>query len=303
MLVAQRDGWKRMQLPRFEERMGEVSPCIVADLDNDGYVDILQPGETRGAIWKGRQGGFDQPVRSAVCTGGGVANQALADFNEDGFADIFLAGAERNTLWENNGNCAFADVVRFGGSLGEKCSPGAAAVVAMDLNHDGRADLCLGYANGDFQYHFNRGFRTMAEEREVRLPGAEPETGNKRLGLRSFAVADFNGDNSADLAVLQSDGTVRVYFSDRADAPALMLRLPKGTGGPVTVSCWTDEKVPSFTGLALVSGHAPSVYVPIRDKGIVQLRYRFPGRAPATISVKVADGVRDVVLGPRETGR
>ena len=296
LLVAQKDGWKQIQLPKLAESIGQVSPCIVADLDNDGYPDILQPGETGGALWRGSENGFLAPVKSPVCTGGGIAKHALADFNEDGFADIFLNGAEKNTLWENDGKGAFTDVFRFAGSLSYKCPPGATAIAAMDLNHDGRADLCLGYPNGDFVYHFNRGFRSMGEEREVRLPGAERQPGVATPGLQSFAVADFNGDNSADLAVLQSDGTVRVYFNDRADAPALLLRLPKGVVGPVTVSCWTDEKAPTLTGTAIVTGHAPGVYLPIRDKGTVHLRYRFPGRPPATMSVTVADGVSEVVL-------
>ena len=116
-------------------------------------------------------------------------------------------------------------------------------------------------------------------------------------------MADFNGDNSADLAVLQSDGTVRAYFNDRADAPALMLRLPKGVIGPVTVSCWTDEKIPSMTGFAIVTGHAPGVYVPIRDKGTVHLRYRFPAHPRATMPVKISDGVSEAVLEPRGSDR
>ena len=173
----------------------------------------------------------------------------------------------------------------------------------MDLNHDGRADLCLGYPNGDFRYHFNRGFRSMGEEGELRLPGADTRSGDKRLGLQSFAVADFNADSSADLAVLQSDGTVRVYFNDRIDAPALMLRLPRRVVGPVTVSCWTDEKIPSLTGFAIVSGHAPGVYLSVRAKGTVNLKYRFPGRPPATISLKVVDGTSEVVLDPQGSGK
>ncbi|MGA2501853.1 MAG: VCBS repeat-containing protein, partial [Tepidisphaeraceae bacterium] len=289
LLAAQPDGWKQIPLPKSEGNIGRVSPCIVADLDNDGCVDILQPGETGGVLWRGKDGSFHEPVKSPVCTGGGVARHAVADFNEDGFADIFLSGAEKNTLWENDGKAAFTDVLRFAGSVSYKCPPGA-AIAAIDLNHDGRADLCLGYPNGDLKYHFNRGFRSLAEENELRLPGAG------RVGLLSFASADFNGDGSADLAVLQSDGTVRVYFNDRIDAPALLLRLPKGITGPVTVSCWTAEKIPTMTGFAIVPGHAPGVYLPIRDKGTVHLKYRFPARPPATMSVKVADGTSEVVL-------
>jgi hypothetical protein len=145
-------------------------------------------------------------------------------------------------------------------------------------------------------YHFNRGFRSMGEERELRLPNADPAPCKAALGLQSFAVADFNGDNSVDLAVLQSDGTVRVYFNDRVDAPALLLRLPKGIVGPMTVSCWTDEKIPTLTGVAIVTGHAPCVYLPVRDKGSVHLKYRFPGHPPATMSVNVADGASEAIL-------
>ncbi len=295
LLAAGSDGWKQILLPRFAGNIGRVSPCIGADLDNDGYVDILQPGETAGILWRGKDGSFHDPVKSPVCTGGGIARHAIADFNEDGFADIFLASSEKNTLWENDGKAAFADVLRFAGSVSYKCAPGA-AVAAMDLNHDGRPDLCLGYPNGDLKYHFNRGFRSLAEENELRLPGTE------RVGLIAFATADFNSDSSADLAVLQSDGTVRVYFNDRIDAPALLLRLPKGITGPVTVSCWTDEKTPSLTAFAIVPGHSPGVYLPIRDKGTVHLKYRFPARPPTTMSVKVGDGTSEVVLDPRGSG-
>ena len=302
MLVAQQDGWKEFHLGQFTGSIGQVSACIVADFGNDGYADVLQPGENGGVLWKGEKGSFQPPVKSAVCTGGGAANHALADFNEDGFVDIFLAGAEKNTLWENDGKGGFAEVLRFAGSVSYKCPPGAVAAT-MDLNHDGRADLCLGYRNGDLKYHFNRGFRTLGEENELRLGGAATRPGTERLGLQAFAVADFNGDASADLAVLHSDGTVRVYFNERIDAPALLLRLPKGVAGPVTVSCWTDEKIPSLTGVAIVNGHSPGVYLPLRDKGTIQLKYRFPGREPATMAVKVDDGTSEVMLDPQGSGK
>jgi hypothetical protein len=152
----------------------------------------------------------------------------------------------------------------------------------------------------------------MAEEGEVRLPGVDrgpkyprespkissDTLGVERIGQRALAVGDLNGDHSADLAALLTDGTLRVYFSDKADMPALMLRLPKGVAGPVTAACWTDEPIPVATGVAAVAGQTPGFYLPIRQRGSVVVRYRFPGKPPVARKVKVEDNTTDVILTP-----
>jgi hypothetical protein len=153
-------------------------------------------------------------------------------------------------------------------------------------------DLCLAYATGDLLYHFNRGFRSFGEEGEVRLPG------NERTGQMALAVGDFNGDNSSDLAVLSADGTLQVYFNDRNDMPALLLRLPKGMTGPVTGACWLDEHNPVATGMASVVGHSPGSLLPVRYMGNVVLKYRFPGREAVAKKVSVGDRTTDIILTP-----
>ena len=114
----------------------------------------------------------------------------------------------------------------------------------------------------------------------------------------ALAVGDFNGDNSSDLAVLLADGTLHVYFNDRIDMPALMLRLPKGMTGPVTAACWLDEKYPVATGMAAVVGHSPGSLLPVRDKGNVVIKYRFPSREAVAKKVSVGDRTTEIILTP-----
>jgi hypothetical protein len=296
LLIADPKGWKRVELPAGAEDLGQPSACVVADLDNDGFGDVLQPGERGSTLWRGKAGGFERPVRVNIATGGGAALAALGDFAQNGRLDIFLAGREKNTLWENGGKQGFRDVFRYGGSISYKCPPGASAVQVMDLNHDGRQDLCLAYEQNDLLYHFNRGFRSFAEEGELRLPGTQTNPGEPRLGQKAVACADFNADGSNDLAVLLTNGDLHCYFNDQMSMPGLRLRLAPRVTGPVTASCWTDAEFPACTGTLPVSGHSPAAYIGVRSPGKYKIRYRLPGGPEQVKTVTVEDGPKDVVL-------
>jgi len=296
-------GWKRQALPEAEAGFGRACECVVADLDNDGFVDVLQPGAGGGVLWKGAAGGFAKPVKTAVATGGGPAHVTVGDFDQNGFLDVLLVGrtqSDRNALWENDGKAGFTEVFRFSGSMSYKCHSGAKDVKVMDLNHDGRPDVALAYPTGDFVYHWNRGFGAFGEEGEVRLEGTEAEPGQPPVGQQAIAAGDFNGDAARDLAVLMGDGMLRVYFNDRMDMPGLELRLPKGVTGPVTASCWIGEKYPVCTGTRAVYSHAPPAYVSVRYRGKCLIRYRFAGKPRRSETVVVGDGPKPVVLGAPE---
>jgi hypothetical protein len=289
--------WKKTDLPAAAEDLGQPSACVVADLDNDGYPDVLQPGERSGALWKGKAGGFEKPVRVPVASGGGPAVAVVADFHQTGMLDVFLAGQDRNTLWQNEGKCKFTEVFRYGGSISYKCPAGANDAQAVDLNHDGRLDLCLVYDQADLLYHFNRGFRSFGEEGELRLPGTQTAPGQPRLGQKALVAADFNGDGSVDLAVALTNGDLVCYFNDKLAVPGVRLRLPQGTAGPVTASCWIGDECAICAGSLPVAGHSPATYLSTRVPGACKIRYRLPGGAEQVRSVTVEDGAREVVLG------
>jgi len=306
LLTAGAKGWRKSFLPdagKLASRLGLASACIVADLDNDGFADVLQPGAAGGVLWRGKAGGFAKPVASAVTAGHGGAVAAVADFNADGALDIFLAGSETNSMWENDGKGGFRDRFSGCGSISYKCPGGASDVEAADLNHDGRPDLCVAYAKRDLLYHWSRGYGAFGEEGEVRLTATRVEPGKPAPGQQAVGVGDFNNDGSDDLAVVLTDGQLHCYFNDNMDMPGLRLRLPKAAAAVATASCWMGGKHPFCVGTAVVSGHSPAAYVAARHPGKVTVKWRMPGKGPQTKVVKVEDAPLDVILAPAKPAK
>jgi hypothetical protein len=298
-LAAGPTGWKEVAMPRAPGASGgrgEPSACVVADLDNDGFADVLQPAERGGLLWRGSAQGFRRPVAAGVAVGRGGTIPAIGDFDATGTLDVLLAGAKENTLWVHAGKGTFQEVLRYGGSLSYKCPPGASDVKGMDLNHDGWLDLCLVYKTADLLYHFNRGFRSFGEEGEVRLDGLAAVPGQPRTGQKALAVADFNKDDSQDLAVACTDGTIYCYFNNLSDMPGVRLRLGKGLAGPVTVTCRMGPEGSAVVTAASVVGPSPATFLGARGPGKVTITYRLPGKGEQTRSVVLVRAVRDVVL-------
>jgi hypothetical protein len=291
--------WRRQGLPggAAVSAAGQaLMACVVADLDNDGYWDVLQPRSRGGVLWKGGPEGLDGPVASAVTNADAGAHSALGDFDQDGLLDLFIGGAKSIGLWENHGRGEFRQVTRAAGSLAYRGEPGLSACCATDLNHDGRTDLCLLYPKGEMAYHFNRGFRCFGEEGRVTLdPGdtQSPAAGIPQSGTRpapgrsgsvppgsACAVADFNQDGSLDLAVALADGEVRCFYNAAYARPMVSLGL-KNTGGPITASVWQGEPAQCL-GAASLTGPQPTAVLPLREDAPAVVRWRASGRQAQT---------------------
>ena len=290
--------WKKTQLEPGKVgamALGVPSRCVVADLDGDGFADVLLPFDGGSVFWRGKQGGFEEAVSWELASGGGAARCALGDFNADGKLDLFMAGEQKNFLWERNVDGSYSNVIGRAGSISYKAPTGISDCSAVDLNNDGRQDLSLLYLDKAYIYHFNRGYRCMGEEGEMQLqlPAAQETPGAGEMGQIAAAYGDFNNDGAIDMAVAKADGSIFCTFLDNFKVPGIRVRLPKGVTGPVTVSVW-QGKGPFCCGTHVVSGHTP-IFLNVRYSDKAVLKYRLPGKGECEKTVKV-ENVVDVTL-------
>lgn len=282
--------WRTIALEGVKSGKG----LLVFDFDNDGFSDILQTHADESLLWRGGKDGFAAPEKIAMGDSGDVVSLLAGDFNEDGLTDIFVAGSMNSQIWENDGKGAFRHVISRSGSTGYKPATGVRIAFVADLNHDSRPDIGLIFGQRELQYHFNRGFRTFAEEGELTIADLPVEAGRPEHVL----IEDINGDGSQDLVVACSSGEIYILLNGIYDVPTLRLTNPVGGAALREVRVReVHEGVPgSHYGTFTVSGTSTGTLVPIRTSGVVQLDWMQPTGERVEINVKVDNRVKRVVL-------
>ena len=184
---------------------------FTADLNGDGILDLAATGSGGVGIMLGNADGTFQP-RVNFATGAQSQDLAPGDFNGDGRVDlaVSLINAEFSlALLTGNGDGTFNAPVTFPNTGALDDSP---AIVATDLDNDGRLDVVLahmlscfvspcvaartitvmlGLGDGTFQTPF------------------EIDVGT---GMSRIAVGDFNSDGIKDLGISGDQAQVYVLL-------------------------------------------------------------------------------------------
>lgn len=181
---------------------------IAADFNGDGILDLAGTGTNAASVMLGNGDGTFRPkVNFAV--GGQAQDLAAGDFNGDGRVDLVVSlndTAFSLSLLTGNGDGTFNAPVNFDNTGALEDSP---AVVATDLDNDGRLDVVLAHAIGCFVSPCVAA-RTITVmlgfgDGTFQLP-FDIEVGT---GMSRIAVGDFNRDGIKDLGIAGDNS--RVY--------------------------------------------------------------------------------------------
>lgn len=187
---------------------GQYHGLALADLDNDGKIDIIGGSTNPGtvAIWYGEgKEGWSNPQFLPIQ--GDIRSVAVGDFNEDGLPDIVFSiqkGTMGLRVWINQSNRKWIRGINPI-NINEYHS-----VKTDDINGDGHIDIIAANSTSDTQ----GGIQIWLGDGKGNWIGeAGPVKTNVYMGV---ALADFDKDGNIDLAGAGwgAYGSLRVWLGD-----------------------------------------------------------------------------------------
>jgi len=192
---------------------------LLADLDDDGNVDLVAATDKRLTIWRGSTSGkLVEPADIVVGAAGSFL--VAADWNQDGALDL-LFGTSTLRILLGRGDGTFDKEIACGLALVTPIGSNALGTAIADFDHDHKLDLLVS-STGVMLGMNGCNFSTL-----VSLPnwGDAPTLAQ---GPQAAGVADLDGDGNPDIVTSDSftDERIGVCRGDGKGGFAALTSVP-----------------------------------------------------------------------------
>jgi hypothetical protein len=204
--------------------------CAVADIDNDGWVDLLVTNVGRNFLYRNNGNGAFTDIAEKAGVAGGFdwhTGATFGDYDGDGYLDLYVAGyldpsqmlsplrqstwrgmqvffgpkemkGAPDRLYRNNGNTTFTDVTSQAGVEDHDLLNGLTASFE-DFDNDGKPDLFVANVVGRNYLYHNLGDGKFAEVGEA-WGIAYPVEGRAQSNM-GVAIGDYDHNGWMDVFV------------------------------------------------------------------------------------------------------
>lgn len=255
--------WKFAEVSR-DARVAEVAyfnhGCTAADVDADGFVDVLVTGYGGLQLFHNQgDGTFVETSREAGLTDDSWSISAgFGDLDGDGLLDLYVAHYV-NWSFANDPHCTsetpptrrdtcgprnfdpLADVLYFANDDGTYRDATAATglrsdgkglgVLLADLDHDGDVDLYVSNDTEDNFLYWNEGGGRLREAGLV--SGVATDADGKSNGSMGIDVSDYNSDGLTDLWVTNFQQEMPALYKNQGSGVFLHASRATGVAGAV----------------------------------------------------------------------